>query len=155
RACSPLQRIPQCAQQLAAVAAPRAAVHTRERRRLETRQPLEMPAAVARVRVVVERPAEGLARPEDVGLGQRWQPVAALGEEIAAEQRARRALPEKSALPGVRDVRRVEPRHAMPPERERLAVAERARRAIGRSVIETSAATWPQAGAAWGAAASH
>src|SRR5262245_46685049 len=107
---SALERIGERAEQAAAVAAPGAAVHAGERRRPERGQPLQVLAAVARVRVVVERLPERLARPEDVRLGQRGPPVAALGEEVAAEQRAGVALPEEAALPGVGHVRGVEPR---------------------------------------------
>src|SRR6185369_2667990 len=76
---SALDGVGECPEQPAAVATPGAAVHARERRRRKRGQALQMLAAVARVRVVVERPAERLARLEDVGLGQRRQPVASLG----------------------------------------------------------------------------
>ena len=87
RSTSPVQRLGQLAQEGGAVAAPGAAVHAGERRRARARRAARgASAAVRGVRVVVHRAAEGLARPEDVGLGQRGESAAALGEEIAAEQ---------------------------------------------------------------------
>ena len=56
---------------------------------------------------------------------------AALREEIAAEERARRRVEHEAAFPRMRHVRRVEPAHRVRPERELLAVRERARRAVG------------------------
>src|SRR5690606_32815898 len=56
---------------------------------------------------------------------------AALREEIAAKQRARRQLVDEAAVPTVRHVRRVEPLDRVPAELEPLTVREAARRPVG------------------------
>jgi len=45
-----------------------------------------------------------------------------LREQVVTEQRARRRLGQESALPSMRQVRRVNPLHRMPPEREALLI---------------------------------
>jgi hypothetical protein len=60
-----------------------------------------------RMREVVHRRAERLARPEDVGLGDRRRAAPALGEEVPAKERARGGLHHEAVLPAVRQVRAV------------------------------------------------
>src|SRR5688572_20192922 len=62
---STLHHVGEGPEQLVAVAVPGAAVHARQRRRLQVREPLEVLSSIARVRVVVQRPTEGFARLQD------------------------------------------------------------------------------------------
>src|SRR5437660_1297798 len=82
-----------------AVALPRAAVHTGERRWLQGGNPLQQRARIARVRVVVERHPHRLAGLEDVGFGHGRVARARLGEEIAAEEGLRPGLEQVAAFP--------------------------------------------------------
>ena len=73
---------------------------------------------------------------------------AALREEVAAEERARRSLHHEAALPAVRHVRRVEPleRVASPVGSISPSASARAGRSA-TSFTDTIAATWLQTGA--------
>src|SRR5207249_1241694 len=113
-----------------AVALPRAAVHTGERRRLQGGNPLQQRARIARVRVVVERHPHRLAGLEDVGFGHGRVARARLGEEIAAEEGLRPGLEQVAAFPGVRQMRRVDPADRVGAEPERLAVGQDAGRPV-------------------------
>ena len=62
-------------------------------------------------------------------------------------------LRQKAALPSVRQMRRVDPLHRVPAERESLASASARGGRSARSPIETMAAIWPQRGTACGATA--
>src|SRR5262245_6619237 len=79
-------------QQRRPVASKRAAVHAGERRRPLARDPLENARRVRRVREVIERRTELLARLEDIRFRERYLAGSALREEIAAQKRARRCL---------------------------------------------------------------
>ena len=55
-----------------------------------------------------------------------------LGEQVAAEQGARRGVVQESAFPSVRQVRRIDPLHRMLPEREVLLIGKHPRRTVGQ-----------------------
>ncbi len=106
-------------------------MHASERRRLLDSQPLQYAASVPCVGEVIHRRAERFAGPQNVRL-REWRMVrAALGEEIAAEQRARAGFEEEPAFPRVRKMWRVEPLDRVRAQREYLAVAQRASRPVG------------------------
>ena len=119
-----LEAVGEGAQQRRAVPAPCGAVHAGEGRGSERGQTLQHTARVGRVGPVVQAAAQGLAGAEDVRFREGRVLGAALGEQIAAEERARVLLEEEAALPAVRDVGRVEPAQRMPAEMEGLAVDE-------------------------------
>ncbi|MCU0990309.1 MAG: hypothetical protein MUE63_12175 [Xanthomonadales bacterium] len=81
-----------------------------------------------RLREVIQFAAHGLAGLEDVGRRQRPVVVPALREQVAAEQRFRAALEQVPALPGMRQVRGVDPAHRVAAQREFLAVGQGAGR---------------------------
>ena len=66
--------------------------------------------------------------------------IAHVGEQVAAEERARRLLVHQPRVPAVRHVRGVEAPHAPAAEVDHLAVGERARRAGGLVVEPDGAA---------------
>ena len=105
-----------------------------EGRRTLGGEALENGRRLRRVRKVVHRRAKRLARAQDVRLGQRHIARAALGEEVAAEERPRRHIQHQPAFPGMGHVGRVVPAHGVAAEREVLAIRERTRRAIGEVV---------------------
>ena len=78
-------------QHLRSVPSPRTSVHARQGRRFLTRQAFEDRARVRGVGEVIQRRAERFARTEDVGLGERRLAGAALREQVAAEEGARRS----------------------------------------------------------------
>src|SRR5439155_13513510 len=120
-----------------AVTAPRASVHARQRRRFGRREPSQQGSRMRGMRIVVEPVAECLALLEDLRRGdQRPRAVARLREQIAAQQRARSDFKQVSALPGVREVRRVEPADPMTAERQLLAIRERTRRTIEAVAVD-------------------
>jgi hypothetical protein len=83
---------------------------------------------------------------QDVAAGEWHFAVAALREEVSAQQRGRGGLHEEAALPTVRHVRRVMPVHAVAAEIERLAVGERAggaqRHVVDRQHLRDGAGEW-------------
>ena len=93
------------------------------------------------VRVVVHLAAEFLARSEDVRLGDGNFARAALGEEIATEQRAGQQFHDQSALPGVRQMRRVVPADFMLAELQDLTVRQCCAGRSATSSTDTMAAT--------------
>src|SRR5262249_27671305 len=72
-----------------AISSPGAAVHAGQRERLEPGEAIEQLAAPRPVRVIVYLRAHGLARPQDVALGERRVLGAGLREEVAAQERLR------------------------------------------------------------------
>ena len=69
--------------------------------------------------------------PDDVAVGERGR-VAQVGEEVAAEERARGLLVEQARVPAMGDMRRVDPLHFLASEVEPLAVAQGPGRPIRR-----------------------
>ena len=118
----------------AAVAGEGRPVHQRQRARREAGKAAERrphPGVEARV---AEEVLAGDRRSDHVAGGQR-RPVAELGEEVAAHQRAGRLLVEHAGVPAMRGVRGVDEADALAAaEVDHLAVAEHARRPVGEVV---------------------
>jgi hypothetical protein len=109
-------------------------VHAGERGRAFPGEPRQHGPGAPGVGIVIERLAEPLAGLQDVRTAERRVVGAALGEEIAAEKRARLALHQEAAFPGMREVRRLDPAQGMATERDELAVGERARAPVGKII---------------------
>src|SRR5690606_33028882 len=84
---------------------------------------------------IVHRATERFARLEDVRARERPFALAALREQIPAEEGSRRRFHEQTTFPGMRHMRCVEPTERASAGGEFLAVPQRARRSR-REVVQ-------------------
>ena len=75
--------------------------------------------------------AKRFAWTKNVRLGERGLACAWLREEITAKQSARILLKDEATLPGMRQMRGVEPLHRVLTKRKDLPISKGSRRAIG------------------------
>ena len=107
-------------------------MHAGKRRGIGRGQLFQHSAGMPGVGKVVHRATERLARAQDVRLGDRRIVGAALGEQVAAQERAGALLHQETAFPGMGKVGRVVPAHGVAAEAERLAVGQGAGRPVSQ-----------------------